>query len=297
MPPLTQLTTNEGLSSNTVTAIHQDRNGYMWFQNFQGLDRYDGIEFLNYFSSQEELGYCIVEDSLGNLWYGSSLTVYDQATDTHYKKKFYYRGEKQETGRILSIAYGPDHLFYLATEENILLKDPYTPDSTLEMLFPEEMDLPFQQIARIRFDPQGRLWIASDAGLFWYQPGMGSPVLFTELEYPGLRSVRDFLIDRNGDLWFVFTKDLIKYSIRHDSTLFYTLPDVDQTSLSTVYQSENGTIWLGTSGNGLYYLEPDLDHFICLLDHSKIRTVYEDRSHRIWTVSYTHLTLPTNREV
>ncbi|MGC9344806.1 MAG: hypothetical protein ACP5E3_19010 [Bacteroidales bacterium] len=75
------------------------------------------------------------------------------------------------TGRILSIAYGPNYLFYLATEENILLKDPYTPGSTLEMVFPAEMDLPFQQIARIRFDPQGRLWIASDAGLFWYQSG------------------------------------------------------------------------------------------------------------------------------
>ena len=96
--------------------------------------------FLNYRSNQEELGYSFAEDSLGNLWYGSRLTVYDQATDTHHQIKFFHQGEQAEIGRILHIAYGSDHLLYLATEENIFLKDPYASDSTLRILFPEEMD-------------------------------------------------------------------------------------------------------------------------------------------------------------
>jgi len=278
----TQFTTDDGLSSNTVTAIHQDRLGYMWFRSFQGLDRYDGIEFLNYPTGQEELGYCIAEDSLGNLWYGSSLTVYDQAADTHYQNKFFHQGDQADIGRIIHIAYGPDHLLYLATEENIFLKDPYAPDSILKSLFPEEMDLPFQRIAVIRFDPQDRLWIASDAGLYWYQPGMESPVPFVDLEYPEIRSIQDFLIDRNGDLWAVFNQSLIHYYLQHDTIFHYNLPDEKQAILSTAYQSENGTIWLGTSGNGLFYLEPGQDRFKRLLDQSEISTIYEDHSHRIW---------------
>jgi len=279
---LSQFTTDDGLSSNTVTAIHQDRNGYMWFQSFQGLDRYDGIDFLNYHTGQEELGYCIAEDSLGNLWYGSSLTVYDQGADTHYQNKFFHQGDQADIGRILHIAYGPDHILYLATEESIFLRDPYAPDSTLLSLFSEEIDLPFQRIAGIQFDPQGRLWIASDAGFYWYQPGMDSPVSFVDLEYPEIRNIRDFLIDRNGDLWAIYTQSLIHYDLQHDTILHYNLPDDDQAILNTVYQTKNGTIWLGTSGNGLFYLEPGQDRFQRLLDRSEIRTIYEDRSHRLW---------------
>lgn len=34
---------NNGLSQNTVHAILQDKQGFMWFGTKDGLDRYDGI--------------------------------------------------------------------------------------------------------------------------------------------------------------------------------------------------------------------------------------------------------------
>ena len=36
---------NNGLSQNTVHAILQDKQGFMWFGTKDGLDRYDGISF------------------------------------------------------------------------------------------------------------------------------------------------------------------------------------------------------------------------------------------------------------
>ena len=46
-PFLSHLTTNDGLSFNTILAIHQDERGFMYFQTWKGIDRYDGIEFHN----------------------------------------------------------------------------------------------------------------------------------------------------------------------------------------------------------------------------------------------------------
>jgi ligand-binding sensor domain-containing protein len=42
------LTTNDGLSQGYVTAILQDRRGFMWFATRDGLNRYDGNTFVVY---------------------------------------------------------------------------------------------------------------------------------------------------------------------------------------------------------------------------------------------------------
>ena len=40
------LTIADGLSQNAVSAIVQDRRGFMWFGTKDGLDRYDGYQFV-----------------------------------------------------------------------------------------------------------------------------------------------------------------------------------------------------------------------------------------------------------
>ena len=42
-----------GLSGNCVRSILQDDSGYMWFATQDGLNRFDGIEFLSYGNSSD----------------------------------------------------------------------------------------------------------------------------------------------------------------------------------------------------------------------------------------------------
>jgi ligand-binding sensor domain-containing protein len=47
------LSTNNGLSDNTITAICQDEQGYIWVGTHDGLNRYDGSQFKKFFKTND----------------------------------------------------------------------------------------------------------------------------------------------------------------------------------------------------------------------------------------------------
>lgn len=68
-------TTREGLASNGVFSIYEDRAGIIWFGTGGGISRYDGKSFQN-FTTKERLSdngiHTILEDKTGKLWFGTS---------------------------------------------------------------------------------------------------------------------------------------------------------------------------------------------------------------------------------
>ena len=76
------LTTESGLSNNTIPCIFQDRKGYIWFGKDDGLNMFDGYEFTIYkFNSSDRNSlssnsvFNILEDSRGQLWIAASSGV------------------------------------------------------------------------------------------------------------------------------------------------------------------------------------------------------------------------------
>ncbi len=76
-----------GLLSDDVTSVAQDRNGYMWIAGYNGLQRYDGSRFINYqhnpadsFSIPSEGINHILYDSKDRLWLltaGNKIGIFD----------------------------------------------------------------------------------------------------------------------------------------------------------------------------------------------------------------------------
>ncbi|MCI0747528.1 MAG: hypothetical protein L0Y58_19150 [Verrucomicrobia subdivision 3 bacterium] len=64
----------DGLPQNSVNAIAQTRDGYLWVGTYNGLARFDGVRFTK-FSVKDGLRspqiFRLLEDSSGDLWIGT----------------------------------------------------------------------------------------------------------------------------------------------------------------------------------------------------------------------------------
>lgn len=91
---------NNGLSQNTVHAILQDRQGFMWFGTKDGLDRYDGVFFQAFKKETGTLGNNFVttlyEDDEGQIWIGTDVGVY-LYSPLKEKTEFFGLKSKQNT--------------------------------------------------------------------------------------------------------------------------------------------------------------------------------------------------------
>ncbi|MCP4220416.1 MAG: histidine kinase, partial [bacterium] len=91
------ITIDDGLSQNTVIAIHQDSKGFLWFGTEDGLNRYDGYDLKVYKKDPDDPGtlssnwiQAIHEDKSGTLWCatrGGGLNRFSRSRQTfiHYR--------------------------------------------------------------------------------------------------------------------------------------------------------------------------------------------------------------------
>src|SRR5438876_511167 len=68
--------TDNGLPQNTVRAIQQTRDGYLWFGTQDGLVRFDGVRFVTFNTANTKgissnRSVCLFEDHEGTLWIGT----------------------------------------------------------------------------------------------------------------------------------------------------------------------------------------------------------------------------------
>ncbi len=96
------LTSHDGLSSNLVISMEQDSLGFMWFQDFQAVTRYDGYEFKTYRynpldaegSVPEGLLGRLYRDKAGHIWIGPGIGRYYKREPIQTLAMFDFKSEK-----------------------------------------------------------------------------------------------------------------------------------------------------------------------------------------------------------
>jgi ligand-binding sensor domain-containing protein/signal transduction histidine kinase len=89
-------------------------------------------------------------------------------------------------------------------------------------------------------DSKGTLWVGASKGLYFFNKQDGS---FTRLPHTQGKWVRAIQCDAEGNVWFVEGGSLFKYEPTTGKISGYPAPELK--NITTLYQSSDGTLWLG----------------------------------------------------
>ncbi|QTD48271.1 sensor histidine kinase [Sulfidibacter corallicola] len=304
----------QGLASNTVYGLLQDRRGFLYVTTTGGLNRYDGYKFtvfkhdpLDANSLSASSTGRMLETRDGRIWigtWGGGLNLFDPADETFTT----YQNRPSDPdllaeNRIQSLFLDDRHRLWVGTYSKGI--DRFDPASGRFIHYPladgTADHLPDNRIWSIRQGGDDWLWIATDQGLVRFDCKTGKVrqvYTFREGDAHSLshNRIKMLLRSRDGTLWVGTLNGLNRYRPETDDfERFFFVADTesgkDPYHVRALFEDRTGRIWIGTVGEGLWSLEPDsgesqqFDHDPTdptSLSHSIVETILEDRAGNLW---------------
>jgi ligand-binding sensor domain-containing protein/signal transduction histidine kinase len=310
-----QYTADQGLSMSVVNSIAQDRKGFLWFGTQDGLNRYDGHNFIifkhdpgNPNSVNANWIQTLLVDTTGLIWIGTEnggLDRYnpDDGTFTHFTNDPKL-SESINSNTIYSLYEDRSGVIWVVTSKGLdrLEKGNEKFDHLIDdKKFPNELkDVEFRSIYQ---DRNGNLWIATKSGLAKRDSSSGEYTLFKHDESNSESISDDFVKvifeDRAGNIWIGTYGGGLNF-LNPDKRTFkhYELgisSENTKTSgsqmIDVIDEDPSGNLWIGTWGGGLHYFDPRTGKSLQFrsefgdpnsLSSDYINDIFRDRSGSVW---------------
>lgn len=272
--------TGNGLPQDTVHAILQTRDGYLWVGTEGGLVRFDGIDFVtfdveNTRQLKSDTVYDLFQDRSGALWIATAggLAAYRDGRFQAYSTTdglpsdtvwFTYQDRRNRIWAITSS--GP--AFFAGGRFHPLL-------GTRNAAPPDRRGL--------AEDSEGRIWLASESGLFAIDSTPPAPVAGPRL-LKGV-AVSAVAADGEGGLWIGSAQGLERYRGGTLQTVSLA-PIAARTPVLALAPDGSGGLWVGTAA-GLARLKKGgagMAEIPAGALHERIASLFTDRQGALWMV-------------
>ncbi len=193
----TRLTTTDGLSNNSIRYIFQDSKGFIWLGTLNGLSRYDGNSFVNFYpetgngiSLADSRIRDIQEDSNGFLWISttsSQQSCYDLKKGAFVD--FTGCGEYKQNYNMMMMASNGD--IWLWHDANGCRRVRYKDGAFSSTVFKvEQGNMPSNVVNFVFEDEQKDIWIGTNKGMVLVAKGTSEIVdrqtaFYTAVSYKG----------------------------------------------------------------------------------------------------------------
>jgi ligand-binding sensor domain-containing protein len=278
----------DGLAQDTVFAILQTRDGFLWCGTRTGLSRFDGVRFESFGREEMQLEQtarvqALAEDSSGALWIGTGsgeLVRYRDGAFRRFGAADGLKGEGRAVGRIAGLVAGQAGELWVATYSEGVFR---LQGESFERI---AATAAVTSITRLAVDAAGDLWMATiGRGIFRYR--QGEPLLHLARR-EGLPNdyVSSVVPARSGGVWIATHSGICLW---RDGRLEVWGADrgLVYDHVTALWEDHAGNVWFASFGGGVQRLR--LDGSVDRLPAGELgRTVivwdvYEDRSGMIWT--------------
>ena len=301
------LTTNEGLSHNTVYAINEDDYGFIWIGTRSGLNRFDGRNFKIYDNNNYGLrnGYIntIFKDSRGRIWVGTQeggISLYNSDYDNF--TTFTFNPDESLSlnhNNIQAIAEDSQGRIWAGSHED----DLYRIDENLGNLdrihLKEKLPASFviERINAMYFENDSALWLGTFGGLYIYDQGSGkiSPVL-SDQGFINAR-IQCIFSENQSIIWLGTTTGIIRFDKKNQTEEFINSSNSSLTNdqILDIERLPDGRIIIATDGGGLNIYDPadgslsaqandPNDPFT--LSNNSVYDIYIDNYKGLWVGNY-----------
>lgn len=274
---------NQGLGNLNITALAQDRVGYLWVGTQNGLYRYDGSQFQRY-GADEGIPDRIIDDIFlgldGTLWVGTTDGVYFERKDGLFSEIQLPVPQNEfthPTGTTFT-SIKADEVVTAGSSRGVLLRRRGVDDWVAT-----PMNLPGGYIWSVLYGPDGSLWYGCDKDLCRLKDGK-SVAVRKKLGLPE-DEWQTMMVSRNGDIWLRSSLHVVQ--MRPDGSRA-DLRDLPGTPTSEPYptlaEDDQGRI-LTAQGSLLALWEKD--HWRQVTDHNglspfEVQDLFVDREGSIW---------------
>ncbi len=274
-----------GLPSNFIWDIEQDKKGFIWFATQLGVSRFDGYKFEN-FGIDKGLPSndvrCIYADTRGNVWFGThggGLSRYDNHRFANFLKdnglcndKIDLIFEDQEGG-----------IWATSIQDNSNGISRIYADSVVNHT--KSTGLFNHFVLCYYIDTDNRIWFGTRGGYVIFSvSGSKSRVIKTGLEDEIIWSITG---DYEGNIW-IGTQGggIFKYEKESGSTV--AVPNPHSDIILCVTSDNNGDLWFGTYKNGSFRLNRGSSQFeyIDSTRDQTIKDIIADKSGRLWMIAF-----------
>jgi ligand-binding sensor domain-containing protein len=303
--------TVKGLSQNSIYCLLQDHKGFMWIGTWDGLNKYDGYDFIIYNTANGLSNPTInslLEDDEKKIWIGTDngVNILDRTS-----------------GRIEQLHNEPDdpnsisndfinHIFqdkkgfiWISTAFGLNRYDKNLGIFTLYNFFERNSDSSFTNfVTRVREDESGKIWIATHNGIHCFDPGKQDfqdyklePDL-ASMVYVRSNFVKDLAMDKNGHIYAATLNGVLEIQpgkgvIRHLKVEKDKVRSLSGNQVNALLIDLKGMIWIGTN-QGLDLFDPELNIItnyksggsITNISNEDVRSITEDQAGTIWIGTY-----------
>ena len=204
-PRLRQLTVVDGLPSNRINGLAEDRSGYLWIATSDGLVRYDGVDFRTWRVEQglhDNIVTSVHVDARNRVWFGThqaGLGVFDAQ-----RRQFRYFNRDNTPAMasddVSAVASTPDGAVWFGTSEAGLYRIAADGRSVARFM-PRDNDarsMPNANVTRLAVTPDGSLWIGTLGGAARWTGRDFERVPADALHAPAVNSLT---VARDGGVW------------------------------------------------------------------------------------------------
>ncbi|MFV3074482.1 diguanylate cyclase [Niveispirillum fermenti] len=310
---------NSGLPSDIITAIAQDRAGFIWVGTPVGLTRFDGYRFRVFQPDSRDPsslpdGYvnALHVDRWGRLWVGTNnggVARFVPETEGFARYPAGPGGLAHPTAyRFAEDAQGD---LWVALRSGLARLDGDTGAATnYRMQSGREGGLPGNVVHDILFDARGTLWVATDGGLVLRPAGQTDFVpAHSQVALPSLppeAAISALFADRRGRVWIGSRSGILvgfdpqtgvarSFDMARADGRLMDRPQIRAIEDVGDQQGGRDTLWVATDPGGLVELDVEsgamrpIRHdpaILASISGDAVREMMRDRSGLIWVATW-----------